>query len=116
MPVHQVIALLRSWAAIDPRLVVLPFAHTGNHREPPRRQVYPGWGLDNVFRSNEMTVNGPGYGIFVQSKHLQTVVYCGNEVTAAAIIVTGVHEAPSSAGAGRGLLAGRRRSSAFPGR
>jgi hypothetical protein len=46
-------------------------------------QVYPGWGLGNVFRANVITVNGPGYGIFVQNKRLNTVVYCGNKVTGA---------------------------------
>jgi hypothetical protein len=46
-------------------------------------QVYPGWGLGNVFRSNVIRVNGPGYGIFVQNKRLKTVVYCGNKVTGA---------------------------------
>ncbi|HEY6791549.1 MAG TPA: hypothetical protein VI365_29980 [Trebonia sp.] len=46
-------------------------------------QVYPGWGLGNVFQANVITVNGPGYGIFVQNKRLKTVVYCGNKVTGA---------------------------------
>jgi hypothetical protein len=46
-------------------------------------QVYDGWGLDNVFRGNEITVNGPGYGIYVQSKHLNTVVGCDNTVSGA---------------------------------
>jgi hypothetical protein len=46
-------------------------------------QVYPGWGLGNVFRANVIRVNGPGYGIFVQNKRLNTVVYCGNKVTGA---------------------------------
>ncbi len=46
-------------------------------------QVYPGWGIDNVFIANRAQVNGPGYGIYVQSKRLQTVVACGNVVRAA---------------------------------
>ena len=46
-------------------------------------QVYPGWGLGNVFRGNEITVNGPGYGIYVQSKHLNTLVGCDNTVSGA---------------------------------
>jgi hypothetical protein len=46
-------------------------------------QVYPGWGLGNVFRGNQLTVNGPGYGIYVQSKHLGTVVTCDNQVSGA---------------------------------
>jgi len=44
-------------------------------------QVYPGWGLRNVFRANQLSVNGPGYGIYVQSKHLNTVVACDNTVS-----------------------------------
>jgi len=47
-------------------------------------QVYPGWGIGNVFIGNTARVNGPGYGIYVQNKRLQTVVACNNVVTAAA--------------------------------
>jgi len=47
-------------------------------------QVYPGWGVDNVFGGNEITVNGPGYGIFVQNKRLGVQVSCDNSVTGAA--------------------------------
>ena len=46
-------------------------------------QVYSGWGLDNVFRSNAAAVNGPGYGIYVQNRRLGTVVLCDNTVTGA---------------------------------
>ena len=46
-------------------------------------QVYPGWGVGNVFTGNRAQVNGPGYGIYVQSKRLQTVVACNNVVSAA---------------------------------
>ncbi len=46
-------------------------------------QVYPGWGIGNVFIGNRAQVNGPGYGIYVQSKRLQTVVACNNVVSAA---------------------------------
>ena len=46
-------------------------------------QVYPGWGIGNVFTGNRAQVNGPGYGIYVQSKRLQTVVACNNVVTTA---------------------------------
>jgi hypothetical protein len=46
-------------------------------------QVYPGWGLGNVFRANQITVNGPGYGIYVQSKRLNTLVACDNTVSGA---------------------------------
>jgi Right handed beta helix region len=47
-------------------------------------QVYPGWGLDNVFLNNHARVNGPGYGIYVQSHHLGTVVSCDNVAEGAA--------------------------------
>jgi len=43
-------------------------------------QVYPGWGIGNVFRGNRAAVDGTGYGIYVQSRHLQTVVFCSNTV------------------------------------
>jgi hypothetical protein len=46
-------------------------------------QVYPGWGIGNVFRGNRAQVNGPGYGIYVQHKSLQTKVACNNVVSAA---------------------------------
>jgi hypothetical protein len=46
-------------------------------------QVYPGWGIDNVFESNVATVNGPGYGFFVQSGQLHDVISCNNKVTRA---------------------------------
>jgi hypothetical protein len=46
-------------------------------------QVYAGWGIGNVFIGNRAQVNGPGYGIYVQNKRLQTVVACNNIVTAA---------------------------------
>lgn len=41
-------------------------------------QVYPGWGLDNIFRGNTATFTGSGYGIYVQSRHLGTVIACNN--------------------------------------
>jgi hypothetical protein len=46
-------------------------------------QVYPGWGIGNVFLRNHATVNGPGYGIYVQHSELQAVVACDNVVTGA---------------------------------
>jgi hypothetical protein len=46
-------------------------------------QVYPGWGLSNIFRDNHAAFSGPGYGIYVQSKHLGTVVACNNVATGA---------------------------------
>jgi hypothetical protein len=48
-------------------------------------QVYPGWGIGNVFRDNDVQVNGPGHGYFVQNDSLQTVVACDNEVSGAAL-------------------------------
>jgi len=48
-------------------------------------QVYPGWGVGNVFRDNDAQVNGPGHGFFVQNDRLQTVVACDNEVSSAAL-------------------------------
>jgi hypothetical protein len=47
-------------------------------------QVYPGWGLDNVFSGNKAIVDGPGFGIYVQSHHLGTVVQCNNVAGGAA--------------------------------
>ena len=46
-------------------------------------QVYPGWGLGNVFSHNHAAVHGPGYGIYVQNRRLGTVVSCSNVVTSA---------------------------------
>lgn len=46
-------------------------------------QVYPGWGMDNVFRGNTLRVNGPGYGIYVHHKRLRTIVNCDNVVSGA---------------------------------
>lgn len=48
-------------------------------------KVYPGWGVGNVFRSNDAQVNGPGHGFFVQSKRLRTVVACDNKVSGAGL-------------------------------
>jgi hypothetical protein len=46
-------------------------------------QVYPGWGLDNVFLDNRATLGGSGYAIYVQSHHLGTVVACNNVASGA---------------------------------
>jgi hypothetical protein len=47
-------------------------------------QVYPGWGMGNVFTANQATVNGPGYGIDVASiNQLMAVVSCSNTATGA---------------------------------
>jgi hypothetical protein len=47
-------------------------------------QVYAGWGVNNVFADNKLTVNGPGYGIYIQSKRLHDAVACSNKVSGAA--------------------------------
>ncbi len=47
-------------------------------------QVYPGWGIGNVFAGNHARVDGPGYGIYVQSRHLGTTVACDNVAVRAA--------------------------------
>jgi hypothetical protein len=44
-------------------------------------QVYPGWGLQNTFMSNQAALSGTGVGIYVQSSDLQTVVACNNTVS-----------------------------------
>jgi hypothetical protein len=41
-------------------------------------RVYSGWGEGNIFRGNTATVDGPGYGIYVQSHSLGTTVACDN--------------------------------------
>jgi len=43
-------------------------------------QVYPAWGIGNIFRGNKATMHGSGFGIYVQSHHLQTIVACNNTV------------------------------------
>jgi nitrous oxidase accessory protein NosD len=47
-------------------------------------RVYNGWGERNVFRGNQAEVNGPGFGIYVQSASLATVVACDNSAAGAA--------------------------------
>lgn len=46
-------------------------------------QVYPGWGIGNVFIGNRAEVDGRGVGIYVQSSSLKTVVACNNTVVKA---------------------------------
>lgn len=46
-------------------------------------QVYPGWGLNNVFTANILTVNGPGFGIYVQRESLGVTVNCDNKAAGA---------------------------------
>jgi hypothetical protein len=45
-------------------------------------QVYPGWGVGNIFEANRETVGGPGLGIYVQSSRLKTLISCSNVVEA----------------------------------
>ena len=47
-------------------------------------QVYPGWGIGNVLVGNHARVDGPGYGFYVQSRHLDTTVACDNVAVGAA--------------------------------
>jgi hypothetical protein len=53
-------------------------------------QVYPGWGLHNVFKDNTAVVDGPGFGIYVQSHGLGTVVECNNVASGASGGMTNV--------------------------
>jgi hypothetical protein len=45
--------------------------------------VYKGWGERNVFLGNQATVDGPGYGFYVQSKSTGTRLACDNTATGA---------------------------------
>jgi Right handed beta helix region len=45
---------------------------------------YEGWGRRNEFRANRLTVNGPGYGIYVhEEERSRNLVRCDNVVTGA---------------------------------
>jgi hypothetical protein len=60
--------------------------NTGVHALQDGFQVHgalPGWGNDNVFRRNTLTVNATGYGIWAQNNVTGNVVACDNTVTAA---------------------------------
>ena len=46
-------------------------------------QVYPGWGIGNVFIGNSARLDGPGVGFYVQSHDLKTVVACSNTASKA---------------------------------
>jgi hypothetical protein len=48
-------------------------------------RVYTGWGQANVFQSNTAQVDGPGYGFYVQSSSLATVLTCDNTAIGAAL-------------------------------
>jgi hypothetical protein len=47
-------------------------------------RVYTGWGNRNVFRTNKAEVDGPGFGFYVQSPSLATVIGCDNVAIGAA--------------------------------
>ena len=47
-------------------------------------QALSGWGNSNLFRSNVATVNGPGYGFWVQNGITGTKFLCANTVSGAA--------------------------------
>ena len=47
-------------------------------------QVASGWGRQNVFRGNQASVEGPGYGFYVQFPSLGTILGCDNHVSGAA--------------------------------
>jgi hypothetical protein len=60
--------------------------NTGRHSIKDGFQVhnvYKGWGERNVFRTNRAEVDGPGYGFYVQSSSLQTLIACDNSAVAA---------------------------------
>jgi hypothetical protein len=46
-------------------------------------QVYDGWGIGNIFRSNKADIHGTGYAIYVQSHDLRAYVACSNVATGA---------------------------------
>jgi hypothetical protein len=48
-------------------------------------RVYNGWGSRNIFRANQAMVDGTGFGIYVQSSSLGTVVTCDNVASGAAL-------------------------------
>jgi hypothetical protein len=47
-------------------------------------EVYKGWGLNNYFAGNKLTVDGPGYGFDISGKRLHANVSCNNKVIGAA--------------------------------
>lgn len=53
-------------------------------------QVYPGWGLDNVFTDNTADVGAAGWGYYVQRKSLDAVIGCSNTATGAGAGVANV--------------------------
>jgi hypothetical protein len=47
--------------------------------------ILPGWGQHNVFTGNSGTVNGSGYGFYIQPGAVGNTVACGQKVTGAAL-------------------------------
>jgi hypothetical protein len=47
-------------------------------------EVARGWGQQNILRANQAAVDGPGFGFYVQSVSLGTVLGCDNVVSGAA--------------------------------
>ncbi len=71
--------------------------NTGSDTSKDGMQVHvpvPGWGAGNQFSANTMTVNAPGYGVFVDDDAPGTVVSCGNTATGAASGLTNVQCTP----------------------
>jgi hypothetical protein len=54
-------------------------------------QVYAGWGTGNVFTGNHALVHGPGFGIYVESSDLRTVVACNNTAAGAGSGLSNIH-------------------------
>lgn len=50
--------------------------------------VEPGWGQQNTFANNDLTVNAPGYGIWVGERAQGTIVSCDNTAVGAAAGLT----------------------------
>jgi len=66
------------------------YAITGNVGVSSRKDgftvhvILPGWGMNNVFSGNSATVNGPGYGFYVQQGAIGNTIACGQTVIGAA--------------------------------
>ncbi len=53
-----------------------------------------GWGTGNQFSGNKMTIDAPGYGVYVGDNATGNVVSCGNTATGAASGLTNVRCTP----------------------
>jgi hypothetical protein len=54
-------------------------------------RVYAGWGKGNIFRLNKAMVDGPGYGFYIQSASLLTILACDNTAVGAALGLSNAH-------------------------